>query len=62
MQAATVEIKMSKGHCTLQALGQTPRGRRYIKGRKTLKAVSMASPEFKAEMTAAVEEILGSEA
>lgn len=60
MEAATVEIRRSRGKLIVQATGRTARGQRYIKGSVPLTVKSMADPNFKREMAAAVEQLLDS--
>lgn len=62
MQAAQIAVKKERGHMVVIALGRTPRGQSYIKGRKVLVAQGVRDPDFKREMDAAVKELLGSEA
>lgn len=53
----TVEVKRTHGKLTVQGLGQTPRGQRYIKKAIPLKAQDPSDPKFKEELAAAVEKL-----
>lgn len=54
----TVEVKRQRGKLVVQGLGKTPRGQKFIRETTELKASKLTSPEFKAEMAAAVKEML----
>jgi len=62
MQAATIEVKRYHGKMEVRVTGRTGRGQSFIKDRRVLNIDSMSDPKFKPEMTAAVKEMLGSEA
>lgn len=61
MQAASITIRKERGKVVVQALGKTPKGKPYIKGKKILNVKSIASKDFKAEMKAAVAELIDSD-
>lgn len=53
-----IHVRLVRGHMRVIAMGQTPRGQRYIKQEVAMKAKTPADPEFKTELATAVEEIL----
>lgn len=55
----TIEVKNRKGHPTVLGLGKTPRGQKFIRTRTALKVTSMSDPDFKKELAAAVDGMLG---
>jgi hypothetical protein len=59
MQAGAIEVKRERGVIVVNALGRTPSGTKFIKAKKALKATKFSDKTFKAEMIAAVEELLG---
>jgi len=62
MEAATIIVRKSRGVLVVQATGRTGRGQSFIKGAAPLKVKSMRDPNFKAELSAAVDKLLNSEA
>lgn len=58
MLVTAVEVRRSRGTLVVVGLGATPRGQRYIKAQKELKAKRVSDKDFKAQMTAAVDEML----
>ena len=56
---AQVHVRKTKGHMTVIAMGQTPRGQKYIKQSVPLKATEPIDKDFKSEMKTAVDEMLG---
>lgn len=62
MEAAQIEVKKERGRLIVKAIGRGPRGQKYTKARKELAVKSMSDLNFKAQMEAAVYELLGSEA
>lgn len=60
MNAAQVVVKMRQDKLTVQVIGRTAKGQKFVKGEKVLAVKSLADPEFKAEMSKAVNELLGS--
>lgn len=60
MEVASIDVRRQHGVLVVQATGRTAKGQRYIKGSIPLTVKSARDPKFKAEMTAAVEELLGS--
>lgn len=56
---ATIQVKRQRGIVTVQGLGRTNRGQKFIKGNTGLSAVSFADPKFKGELLVAVKEMLG---
>jgi len=59
MEAAQIEVRVEKGKVLVQAIGRTPKGQRFIKAQEVLTVSSIADKNFKGEMTAAVDKILG---
>lgn len=55
----TVEIKKQRGKMNVLGLGKTPRGQRYIKQAIIIEASQKDRERFDAEVTAAVEKLLG---
>lgn len=49
-----VEIKRSKGKLTLQGLGKTPRGQKFLAASVEIEAKGMDDPKFKAELAKAM--------
>lgn len=62
MEAASVEIRKTKGHMVVQIIGRTQRGQKYLKAQEVLGAKRITDKEFKQEMTDAVEQLLGRDA
>lgn len=62
MEAATIIVRKARGGLVVQATGRTGKGQRFIKGSEVLKVKSIADKNFKAEMAAAVEKLLNSDA
>jgi hypothetical protein len=62
MEAATLEIRRSRGDLVVIATGRTGRGQRYVKGVEPIKAKETSDPDFKSEMSAAVNKLLEREA
>lgn len=60
MEASTIVVKNEKGHMVVKAMGRTPRGTNYVKASVVLKATKPTDKNFKKEVTAAVDELLGS--
>ncbi len=50
----TIQVKISRGTLTVQGMGETPRGQRYIRQSERLKASRISDPQFKSEMAAAI--------
>jgi len=55
----TVVVRRQRGKLTVQGLGQTPRGQRFIRSAVELDVDQVRDPEFKDEMATAVEKLLG---
>lgn len=55
----TVEVKRQRKALTIMGMGQTPRGQKFIKKSIPITAPRMNDKKFKAELAAAVEELLG---
>ncbi|MCK5292975.1 MAG: hypothetical protein KAR39_13275 [Thermoplasmata archaeon] len=55
-----IRVRKSHGVMVVTAYGQTPQGKKYIKGSVPLKAKDPASPGFKSEVAQAVNELFGS--
>lgn len=55
----SIEVKKMRGTLTVIAVGKTQRGTRYIKRALPMKASTMHSKEYKAELAMCVAEILG---
>lgn len=55
----TVQIRRQRGKLVVQGLGQTPRGQRFIRSTEDLKAPTMASKDFKDEVSVAITKMLG---
>jgi hypothetical protein len=62
MEAATVEIRRSRGDLVVTATGRTGKGQRYVKGVEVIKAQSTSDPNFKSELSAAVNKLFEREA
>lgn len=58
MQASSIEVRIRRGQVIIQAIGRNAKGQRYIKGIVPLKAKTISDTNFKAQMTAAVQELL----
>lgn len=54
----TIEVRRQRGKLTVQGLGKTNRGQRFIQQTVEIDAKSMADKEFKEQMAAAVKQIL----
>jgi len=54
-----VHCRESRKRMNVIAMGQTARGQRYIKKGITLKAKKPSDPDFKQELAAAINELLG---
>lgn len=54
---AMVEVKKQRGKLVVQAIGTTPRGQKFLGEAVVLTAPSIAAPNFKSEMAAAVEKL-----
>lgn len=61
-RSGQIEVRRSRGRLVVNGLGKTPRGQKFIAQQVKLESTSMDDPEFKDEMAAAVEEILGKKA
>lgn len=59
MNASRIDVKISKGKVVVTAKGKTERGQSFIKGSQALQVETISDPKFKAEMAAAVTELLG---
>lgn len=57
-KVGSVHVKRVRGKLIVYGMSQTPRGQRFIKKIVPLKATKIRSPEFKSELTAAVEELM----
>ena len=55
---AQVHVRKTKGHMTVIAMGQTPRGQKYIKSSVPLSAIAPNDKNLKGEIASAVEEML----
>lgn len=55
---AAIHVRMERGKPTVVGIGQTPRGRSFIRASKTLECPTFSSKNFKQEMATAVEEML----
>lgn len=62
MQAASIIVRRQRGVLVVQATGRTGRGQAFIKATIPLTVTSMGDPKFKAELGAAVFQLLVSEA
>lgn len=62
MQATAIEVRMHRGRVIIQAIGRNPKGQRYIKGTVALKVKTISDPNFKGQMSAAVQELLDRDA
>ncbi len=56
-QYASVRVRKERGKMTVQGIGKTNKGQTYVKKAIQLEATSMADPQFKAQMRAAVEKL-----
>lgn len=54
----TIQVKTERGTLVVQGLGRSPRGTKYIKETLALKVTTMASKDFKAQMSTAVKEMM----
>lgn len=54
----TIQVKTRKGHPTVMGMGKTPRGQNYLKVLKPLAVKDVSDPAFKAELEAAIKEML----
>lgn len=52
---AQVQVKRQRGKLNVQALGETPRGQRYLKKSIAIDAPKMGDKKFKEQLPAAVE-------
>lgn len=50
----SIELRESKNGLTVQAIGQTPRGTRFLKQHVYMKAQEPDDPDFKRELAEAV--------
>lgn len=57
---ASIHVRTQRKRITVTGMGQTNRGTKYIKNSVTLKATKMTDKNFKSELAAAVNELLGS--
>ena len=55
---AQIHVRKMKGHMTVFAMGQTPRGQKYIKSSVPLSAIAPNDKNLKGEIASAVEEML----
>lgn len=53
-----VQVRRQRGKVTVQTLGRTPRGTKFILDQTELECKSPADKKFKGEMKAAVEQML----
>lgn len=53
-----VHVRMQHGKVTVQGMGQTPRGQRYLKSNIPLEAPRLGSKKFKTQLAVAVKEML----
>lgn len=60
-QAAQIAVKRERGMLVVQAIGLTPRGQKYIKGSAPIAAKSMRDPDYKAQVAAAIKQLLESD-
>jgi hypothetical protein len=56
---ASVHVRNVRGKLSVEAMGQTPRGQKYIKDEDVLATPKMADPKFKGELAAAITKLLG---
>lgn len=59
VEAGRIVVKRSRGKLVINAMAQTPRGTQFIKASKELKCEKVTDKDFKDEMAAAVEELIG---
>jgi hypothetical protein len=59
--AAMLEVKRQHGLLVLNAIGRTPKGKKFIKGQETLDAQRMSSKKFKGELAVALKKLYGSD-
>lgn len=57
----TIHVRPQRGKLVVQGDGKTPRGQRFIKETEALAVKSMADPNFKAQLSAAVNKMLPEE-
>lgn len=62
MQAYAIYIKRSRGGLVVAAVGRTDRGQSYLKGSRKLKAKTIGDPDYKQQVKAAVDELIGNDA
>lgn len=56
-----IAVKRQRGRLTVQAIGRTTRGVKFILGQEELTAKHTTDPRLKAEQTAAADKLLGSD-
>lgn len=54
----TIQVKRERGKLVVQGLGQTPRGKRFIRQTVVLSAPRIGAKEFKTELSTAVSEMM----
>lgn len=55
----TVVVRRQRGKLTVQGMGQTPRGQRFIRSAAEINVKQMSDPDFKDELATAVGKLLG---
>lgn len=60
VKAGTVEVRRSRGNLVVNALASTPRGTKFINGSKPLAVKHLQDKNFKSELDAAINELIGS--
>lgn len=58
---ASIHVRVQRKKLTVFGMGQTNRGQKFIKNHVAIEATRMSDKNFKNELAAAVDEILGSE-